>query len=37
MFELTNEADVVQGIFNNNEDQGQRNAKTLTEMIGLLI
>lgn len=37
MFELTNEADVVQGIFNNNnEDQGQRNALTLIRMMGEL-
>lgn len=37
MFELTNDAEVVQGIFNNNnEDQGQRNALTLTRMVGEL-
>ncbi|HTV84237.1 MAG TPA: DUF72 domain-containing protein [Dyella sp.] len=35
---LADQADRVQGIFNNNnEDQGQRNAETLTEFVGRLL
>jgi hypothetical protein len=33
MRKLSQEVSLVQGIFNNNEEQGQRNASTLQSMV----